>query len=176
VLFRSPKISFSLYGERGAIDQLGWHARARHLLVIELKTELVDVNELLGTFDRKIRLARVIARERGMVADAVSGWLVVLDTRTNRRHAASHPRLLGARFPADARALRSLVAEPDRPAAFGVAFWTDSRAGAASHDPAKSRSLIRVARAGPASTPRTGKTESRPDRLAQRPVVPSAPA
>src|SRR5664280_1434288 len=43
-----PEVSFSINGERGVIDQLGWHEAARHLLVVELKTEFVDVNEALG--------------------------------------------------------------------------------------------------------------------------------
>jgi transcriptional regulator with XRE-family HTH domain len=52
----TPEVSFAIYGERGIIDQLAWHPATRHLLVIELKTEFVDVNELLGTLDRKARL------------------------------------------------------------------------------------------------------------------------
>jgi hypothetical protein len=39
------------------IDILGWHAAARMILVIELKTEFVDINETMGTLDRKDRLA-----------------------------------------------------------------------------------------------------------------------
>ena len=49
----APEVSFSVYGERGVIDILAWHPGRRALLVIELKTDLVDMNELLGTFDRK---------------------------------------------------------------------------------------------------------------------------
>ena len=60
----APEVSFSIYGERGVIDILAWHPGRRALLVIELKTEIVDVNELIGTFDRKRRLAARIARER----------------------------------------------------------------------------------------------------------------
>jgi hypothetical protein len=32
-----PEVSFSIYGERGIIDQLAWHAATSHLLVVELK-------------------------------------------------------------------------------------------------------------------------------------------
>ena len=45
-----PEISFTVEGERGVIDLVAWHAAARALLVIELKTDIVDVGELLGTF------------------------------------------------------------------------------------------------------------------------------
>ena len=61
----APEVSFSIYGERGVIDILAWHPGLRALLVIELKTDIVDVNELVGTFDRKRRLGARIAKERG---------------------------------------------------------------------------------------------------------------
>ena len=43
----------------------GWHEPTRSLLVIELKTELVDLQETVGTLDRKVRLATQIAHEQG---------------------------------------------------------------------------------------------------------------
>ena len=60
-----PEVSFSIYGERGIVDILAWHPTRRSLLVIELKTEFVDINELMGSVDRKRRLARTIGRDRG---------------------------------------------------------------------------------------------------------------
>jgi transcriptional regulator with XRE-family HTH domain len=167
-----PEVSFSIYGERGLIDQLGWHAGSRHLLVIEFKTELVDVNELLGTFDRKIRLAHKIARERGWPAEVVSGWLVMLDSRTSRRHVAAHEGLIRGRFPADARALRRCVEDPSPSATFGLAFWTDSRGGAASQNPATARTRIRVrsevTRANPHPAARTRPPEQGTDCCSDR--------
>jgi len=47
----APEVSFAIYGERGVIDILAWHAPTRTLLVIELKTEIVDVNDLMGKMD-----------------------------------------------------------------------------------------------------------------------------
>ena len=44
----APEVSFSIYGERGAIDVLAWHAARRALLVVELKSEIVDVQGMLG--------------------------------------------------------------------------------------------------------------------------------
>ena len=43
-----PEVSFAHFGERGVIDQLAWHAERRHVLIIEIKTEFVDMNEMLG--------------------------------------------------------------------------------------------------------------------------------
>ena len=126
-----PEVSFSIYGERGIIDQLAWHAAKCHLLVIELKTEFVDFNEMLGTLDRKVRLARTIAAGRGWRASQISVWLIVVDTRTNRRHAAEHATLLRARFRLDGRALRGWLLNPAEQVT-GLAFWTDANGGSAS--------------------------------------------
>ena len=64
----APEVSFSIYGERGVIDLLLWHPGRRALLVIELKTDIVDVGEMLGTLDMKRRLAWQIAEERGLAS------------------------------------------------------------------------------------------------------------
>jgi hypothetical protein len=77
----APEVSFAIYGERGVIDILAWHPGRRALLVIELKTDLADMNEVAGTFDRKRRLARQIALERGWDPLTVSAWLIVVDGR-----------------------------------------------------------------------------------------------
>ena len=125
-----PEVSFGIYGERGVIDQLAWHQETGHLLVIELKTEFVDVNEMLGTLDRKVRLCRTVATSRGWRARTVSVWLIVIDSRTNRRHAAEHSTLLKSRFRLDGRQLRGWLANPID-ATTGLAFWTDSNGGRA---------------------------------------------
>jgi hypothetical protein len=57
----APEVSFSIYGERGVVDIVAWHPGRRALLIIELKTDIADVNELVGTVDRKRRLGRRIA-------------------------------------------------------------------------------------------------------------------
>lgn len=107
-----PEVSFSIYGERGVIDILGWHAAARALLVTELKTEFVDINETMGTLDRKDRLAVVIARERGWNPVTSSVWLVLADGRTNRRALAAHSTVLRAKYPADGRTMRGWLHRP----------------------------------------------------------------
>jgi transcriptional regulator with XRE-family HTH domain len=120
-----PEVSFAIYGERGVIDQLAWHAETGHLLVVEFKTQFVDVNELLGTLDRKRRLIRQIAGGRGWTPSRISTWLVISDTSTNRRHAREHATLLRSRLPLDGRQLRALLRNPAC-AGSGVAFWSDS--------------------------------------------------
>lgn len=107
-----PEVSFSIYGERGIIDILAWHPQSRMLLVIELKTEIVDVNEMLGTLDRKRRLAIDIARKRGWQPVAVSTWLVVAPGRSNRRAIADHAAVLRSKLPADGTAMRRWLRDP----------------------------------------------------------------
>jgi DNA-binding Xre family transcriptional regulator len=107
-----PEVSFSIWGERGVIDLLAWHPGRRALLVIELKTELVDVGETIGTMDRKQRLAAKVAAERGWDADTVSGWVIVAAGRTNERRLAAFRSTLRAAYPADARQIRAWLKDP----------------------------------------------------------------
>lgn len=108
----APEVSFSIYGERGVIDILAFHAASGSLLVIELKTEIVDVNELVGTLDRKTRLGRTIAAERGWQARTVSRWVIVTRDRTNQRRIEGHRAMLRAAFPAGGHAMRGWLAHP----------------------------------------------------------------
>jgi transcriptional regulator with XRE-family HTH domain len=122
-----PDVSFAFFAERGVIDILAWHPGRRALLVIELKTEIVDVNELVGTLDRKERLAKRVARDRGWfgtndAAVVVSTWLIVADTRTNRRRVAAHATMLRSRFPVDGRSMDGWLANPDRRIA-ALSYW-----------------------------------------------------
>lgn len=107
-----PEVSFAVYGERGSIDLLAWHERTRTLLVIELKTEIVDVGEILATLDRKARLARGIASDLGWHAERVSVALVVAEGRTNRRRIAAHAAVFRAALPDDGRKLRHWLLDP----------------------------------------------------------------
>jgi transcriptional regulator with XRE-family HTH domain len=107
-----PEVTFSFFGERGAIDILAWHAPTRSLLVIELKTELVDVQETVGTLDRKVRLAGQVARVRGWEPLTVSAWLLIAESPTNRRRVDAHAAMLRSRFPADGRAMGRWLQAP----------------------------------------------------------------
>lgn len=123
----APEVSFAIYAERGVIDVLAWHPGRRALLVIELKTDLVDMNELLGTLDRKRRLAPKIAAERGWDQVSVSAWLIVRESRTSRRRVEAHAAMLAGALPDDRRVIRRWLRDPVGGVA-GLTFWTDSRA------------------------------------------------
>ena len=120
-----PEVSFASYGERGVIDVLAWHPDRRALLVIELKTDIVDVNDLVGGVDRKRRLAGRVASDLGWSAETVSVWVIVAEGRTNRARIAAHGAMLRAAFPADGRSIRSWLRDPAGPVA-ALSIWHDA--------------------------------------------------
>ena len=107
-----PEVSFAYDRERGVIDVVAWHAATRSLLVIELKTRIVDVNNLMSTMDIRGRVARRIALEHGWDPVAVGLWVVVAPGRTNARILADHASVLRAKFPADGRSMRRWLVAP----------------------------------------------------------------
>lgn len=124
----APEVSFSIYGERGVIDILGWHPQTRTLLVIELKTEIVDVNAIMATADRRRRLAATVARERGWDPVTVSSWVIVAEGTTNRRRVAAHKATLRAAFPLDGHAINVWLRHPSGSVA-ALSFWPYARLG-----------------------------------------------
>jgi transcriptional regulator with XRE-family HTH domain len=103
--------SFSIYGERGRIDQLAYHAPTRTLEVAECKTGIWDVQECLGRLDVKIRLAPNLAAGRGWEVDRVVGALVLMDGTTVRRRVAEHAALF-ARYALRGRAALAWIRDP----------------------------------------------------------------
>ena len=82
------EVSYSRYGERGRIDLLAFHPATRVLLVIELKSELVDVQSLLGSLDVKVRLAPAIVERFGWTPRAVLPAIVFLEHSATRKRLA----------------------------------------------------------------------------------------
>ena len=107
-----PEASFSIYGERGIVDLVAWHSPRRALLIVELKTDVVDVNQLIGSVDRKRRLGPRIARDLGWDPVSASTWVIVAPSRTNRRRIAEHGAVLRSAFPADGRSIRAWLGDP----------------------------------------------------------------
>ena len=123
-----PEVSYSRYGERGVIDLLCWHAASGALLVVEIKTELLEFGELLAKLDAKQRLAPQIARGIGWRPASSSTCLLVADSTTNRRRATAHQGLLRSALPDDGRTLVRWLRQP-----FGIVralrFIPDVRPG-----------------------------------------------
>ncbi|MEP7379810.1 MAG: helix-turn-helix domain-containing protein [Chloroflexota bacterium] len=122
----APEVSFAVYGERGVIDILAFHPPTGSLLVIELKTELVSLENLLSTMDIRMRHAARIAVARGWAAKTVSAWVVFADSATNQRRVASHAYALRAAFPADGRGMRRWLRVPSG-SIRALSFWANDR-------------------------------------------------
>lgn len=125
-----PEVSFSIYGERGIIDILAWHPAHRALVIIELKTDIVDVNELVGRMDQRRRLAAQIVEDRGWDPLTISVWVIVANGRTNRARLAAHRTLLRNAFPMDGRSIRAWLRRPDRRIA-ALSLWDRVETGTA---------------------------------------------
>lgn len=123
------EVSYSVYGERGSIDILAWHDRARTLLVIEVKSELVSVEATLRKLDEKARLAGAIGRDRfGWRSESPARMLVLPSNSTERRRVARHDAALGAALPLRYDDLRAWLRRPVGPMS-GILFVAVSTAG-----------------------------------------------
>lgn len=117
----APEVTFQVRGERGSIDVAALHPDG-HLLVVEVKTTIPDAQSMLSSLDRKARLARVVAAERGWPPPiSVARLLVVPADRTARRRVAALRTTFMSVLPADSRAARRWLADPDGPFA-GILF------------------------------------------------------
>lgn len=103
--------SYSIYGERGRIDQVAYHPPTATLEVTEVKTGIWDVQDTLGRLDVKVRLAPRIAAERGWMVGRVVGALVVMEGTTVRRRVHEHAGLF-ARYSVRGRAANAWVRDP----------------------------------------------------------------
>jgi transcriptional regulator with XRE-family HTH domain len=96
----APEITYSEFGERGSIDLAAWHASARTLLVVEIKSELTSLEATLRKHDEKVRLApTVVAARFAWHPSAVARLLVLPDVRTAHRRVALAGPVLDRAYP-----------------------------------------------------------------------------
>lgn len=93
---------------------MAFHPRHRVILVVEIKTVLVNAQDLLGTLDVKTRLAPMLARDLGWHAAVVVPAIVVADSSTTRRRLEELAALL-ARFETRGRGARRWLSDPAEP-------------------------------------------------------------
>jgi len=123
-----PEVSFRHAGEGGLVDIVGWHGPSRTLFLVEVKTEVVDVAEILGTLDRKRRLGPLIAGQLGWSAANFAAALVVADTTTNHRRIREHRATFRAALPHNGQRLRAFLRRPSG-TLMAVAFWSNRHPG-----------------------------------------------
>jgi transcriptional regulator with XRE-family HTH domain len=109
----TPEFTFNVYGERGSVDVLAWHAAKRALLLVEVKTRLTDLQRFLMSMSKKVRLVpAVVAEERGWKRSGLGHLVVVLDSHANRSTVASHEATFAATFPARTARVRAWLRSP----------------------------------------------------------------
>jgi hypothetical protein len=91
--------SFAVAGERGSIDVFALHRQTASVLVVEVKSVVPDSQAMLLALDRKTRLARKLAEERGWPCRTVGRLLVLGDSTTARRRIEALDRTYKAAFP-----------------------------------------------------------------------------
>lgn len=107
-----PEASFNHYGDRGRIDLLAFHPSAQSLLVVEIKTVIAEIQDLLGALNAKARVAPTVARSLGWPSAHAVPCLIVAESTTNRRRLADHSRLF-ARFNLRGKGAAAWMRRPD---------------------------------------------------------------
>jgi transcriptional regulator with XRE-family HTH domain len=108
-----PEVTFAIYADRGSIDLAGWHPPTSTLLVVEVKSELVSVEETLRRHDVKARLGSRIVEDRfGWSPRGVARLLVLPDDSTPRRRVRRHDGVLLRAYPLRGGAARVWLGAP----------------------------------------------------------------
>jgi transcriptional regulator with XRE-family HTH domain len=99
-----PEVAFNHYGDRGSCDIVAWHAASQILMVVEVKSRIGNIQDLLRQLDIKARLGYVLAQQVGLPRPrAIVRALVMPDERSPRRVIAAHEPLFRG-FPIRGRA------------------------------------------------------------------------
>lgn len=157
--------SFNWRGERGSVDVLAWRPDCRALLIVEVKTQIVDVQELLSTLNRKRRVVPAVVTGDLDWRPSFVGCLVVLPEETRARAAiARHEAVFAAALPSRNVEVRRWLRAPAAPIA-GILFlrYSSASSGRRAHG-----AVTRVRRAC-AGQLRASPRSNRADRSTTRP-------
>jgi transcriptional regulator with XRE-family HTH domain len=157
------EVTFNHFGDRGSVDLLAWHPELRALLIVEIKTELVSIEETLRTLDMKARVVPMFAaRDLGWVADRLGGapfvgvMLVLPDSSTSRDAVTRHQVLFDGSLPARTVAVRRWLRRPASPIR-GILFFRITGRGGAMEKMQPGR-RVRVARGGQSERAKGART------------------
>lgn len=141
--------TFNHVGERGALDIVAWHAPSRCLLLVEVKSRLLDTQATLATLDRKARLVpMLLARDRGWTAASVGVVLAMPGSTANRSAVARHAATFASALPDRAAAVRSWLRRP-RGRLAAVWFLSNTSVGSGTKPMATRRRVRSVAPRSP---------------------------
>jgi len=128
------EVTFQVRGERGSIDVLALQPARRAALVVEVKSVVPDMQSMLASLDRKVRLLPIILRERGWGDghEAVSQVLFLPGDRTSRRRVERHAATFDRTLPTRTIAVKRWLASPSGEIS-GIHFLSDVTATGARH-------------------------------------------
>jgi transcriptional regulator with XRE-family HTH domain len=107
--------SFNHYGDRGSVDVLAWRSLSRTLLIIEVKSELRDVQATLRALDVKARVVPgCLRQDRRWQATSIGVVLVLPAMSTERDHVARHREIFAAALPARTVDVKHWLCGPDQ--------------------------------------------------------------
>lgn len=119
------EFGFNLFGDRGSVDILAWHATTRTLLIVEVKSRFTDLQAMLLSLARKLRVVPDLARrDLGWDPLSVARIVVAFGTTENRSILSKHAAIFDAALPERSLAIRRWLQAPNGPIA-GV--WLVSR-------------------------------------------------
>lgn len=105
--------TFNHFGERGSVDVVGWHPSQRCLLLVEVKSRILDTQETIATLGRKTRVVpQLLAAERGWRAEGIGIVLIVAELTANRSVVARNRATFDAVFPDRTWTARRWVRRP----------------------------------------------------------------
>ena len=136
--------TFNHFGERGSVDIVAWHPGRRALLLIEVKSRFSDLQEMLATFARKLRIVPPILSTANGWRPIVIGRLIVAPSSTaNREVVAAHANTFEVSYPGRAREVQAWLRDPATPLA-AVWFVAPSTLAAAGSSAGRRRSSRHV--------------------------------
>jgi transcriptional regulator with XRE-family HTH domain len=142
-----PEATFNEWGERGSIDILAWHEPTRTLLIVEVKSRLIDLQDTLATLDRKRRVTPAVCeRDRGWRPVQVGTLLVLPGASRTYEALTRHRDVLEAALPARGVEVRRWLRHPSGDLS-GILVLPRSTAPSAA--PSRSRVTARRARSRP---------------------------
>jgi transcriptional regulator with XRE-family HTH domain len=145
--------TFNHFGDRGSVDLLAWRDDRRALLIVEIKSELDDLEETLRVLNMKARVVpRLAAGDTGWTPDLVGVVLVLPDGNSHRDMVARHGSLIDAALPARTVAVRKWIESPVGPLR-GIWFLRDTDGGGTTERP-PTRDRVRVPSGRPERVPR----------------------
>jgi transcriptional regulator with XRE-family HTH domain len=128
-----PEYTFNHFGDRGSVDILAFHAASGTLLIVEVKSRIHDLQDLLARLATKVRVVPgLVAHERGWQVLHVARLIVVPGTTANRSVVSRHRAIFDASFPARGTQIRRWLQAPSSALA-GVWFLDSHQAAGMRH-------------------------------------------